>query len=113
MLFRSLVFLKRNTFIRKVFKRPKTAYYYQRFFRDNEVRELLQSYGFEIEKIMPVDHIFSLVEFSSIFRDRNTYDGETRMAVKLGGLLEKILPWQTAGSILAIEIGRASCRERV
>jgi len=94
--------IKRSSYMRRMFNKPEKAYYYQKYFRVRELEELISRSGFVIEKIMPVDHIFSLVEFSGIFRDRNSYDRENGFAVSAGNLLEKIMPWAGAGSTLVV-----------
>jgi ubiquinone/menaquinone biosynthesis C-methylase UbiE len=97
-----LVCLKRNKLIRKIFKASEKSYYYQKYFSTSELRKVIEAAGFEIEKIIPVDQIFSLVEFSGIFRDYTTLDGENKIAVSLGEYLEKIAPWASAGSTLVV-----------
>lgn len=97
-----ILFFKRNSFIRRIFNKPAKAYYYQKYFTVKELNEALSKNGFSVDRIMPVDHIFSLVEFSGIFRNKNSYDGENGLAVFFGGIIERILPWAGAGSILAI-----------
>lgn len=97
-----LVNIKRSTFIRRVFGKPQKTYYYQKYFGVRELEKVIAENGFSIERTSPVDHIFSLVEFSGIFRNRNSYDGENKLAVFLGGVLKNILPWQSAGSILIV-----------
>jgi ubiquinone/menaquinone biosynthesis C-methylase UbiE len=97
-----IINLKRNPFVRKLFKKPEKVYYYQKYFKLNELKEIISRNGFIVEKIIPVDHIFSLVEFSVIFRNRKVYDGENALAVIGGALLEKLMPWSGAGSILVV-----------
>jgi len=94
--------IKRNPFIRGILNKPPRAYYYQKFFRVRELEEAISRSGFFIEKIIPVDQIFSLVEFSSLFRDKDSLDGENRFAVFAGNILEKILPWASAGSTFVV-----------
>jgi hypothetical protein len=67
-----------------------------------DLEDAISKSGFVIEKVIPVDHIFSLVEFCSIFRNKDSYDGENKLAVFTGNLLEKVLRWASAGSILVV-----------
>lgn len=97
-----LDYIKNNVLIRKLFNKPPRVCYYQKYFMVNELEEVISKSGFLIEEIMPVDHIFSLVEFCSIFRDKDSYDGENKLAVFTGSLLEKVLGWSSAGSILVV-----------
>jgi len=97
-----LDYLKHNSFIRNIFNKPPRVCYYQRYFKVKELEDAISKSGFIIEKVIPVDHIFSLVEFCSIFRNKDSYDGENKLAVFTGNLLEKILRWTSAGSILVI-----------
>jgi len=97
-----LDYIKNNVFIRKIFNKPPRVRYYQKYFRVNELEEVISKSGFLVERIIPVDHIFSLVEFCSIFRDKDSYDGESKLAVFAGNFLEKFLRWAGAGSILVV-----------
>lgn len=97
-----IINIKRNALIRKLFNKYQKTYYYQKYFNVDDLKRVISKHGFIIEKLVPVDHIFSLVEFSSIFRDKRIYDGENNLAVAGGLLLEKNMPWLGAGSILII-----------
>ena len=94
--------LKKNRIARKLFGKEEKAFYYEKFFKIKEISDLLEDGGFEIDKVVPIDHIFSFVSFSGIFRDKNTYDGENELAVKVSDFLSKIFPWQTAASSLIV-----------
>ncbi|MBI4707957.1 MAG: class I SAM-dependent methyltransferase [Candidatus Omnitrophica bacterium] len=95
-------FLKSNKLLRGLFGKKEKMIYYQRYFKAKELEDEMKKANFVIDKTIPVDHIFSLVEFSSIFRDRHTYDGENKLAVYLGNFLEKFFPWMSAGSLLFV-----------
>jgi ubiquinone/menaquinone biosynthesis C-methylase UbiE len=97
-----IVWLKRIRLLRKIFRKENKVYYYQRYFSPKELRSKLLATGYKILLYKPVDHIFSLVEFSGIFRDKNTFDGENRLAVRLGNMLEKFFPHMCAGSNIFI-----------
>lgn len=94
--------IKRNPFVRKLFKKGEKVYYYQKYFGVRELRDAISRSGFVIEETVPVDQIFSLVEFSGMFRDRNSLDGENELAVLWGNVLERMLPWAGAGSTLVV-----------
>lgn len=97
-----IVWLKRSEVVRRIFSKEKKVYYYQRYFSQKGLRSKLLKTGYKILLYKPVDHIFSLVEFSGIFRDKNTFDGENELAVRLGNMLEKFFPHMCAGSNLFI-----------
>ncbi len=97
-----LEYIKNSVLMRKIFNKPPKACYYQKYFRVDELKEVISKSGFSVEKIIPVDHIFSLVEFCSIFRDKSSYDGENRLAVIIGSFVEKTVRWAGAGSILVV-----------
>ena len=94
--------LKRNQALRRIFNKPEKTYYYQRYFSRDEISHLIKDAGFEIEALQPIDHVFSLVSFSGIFRDKNTYDGENQLAHAVADCLKKIMPWQSADSTLIV-----------
>lgn len=89
----------RNEFIRKLCNKPPKTFYYQRYFDIRELMEYVSESGFIVEQIIPHGHIFSLVQFSDIFRKKKSYDGENSIAVFLGNIIEKVFPWLTADSI--------------
>lgn len=97
-----IVRIKRSYFLRKVFHKEKKAYYYQRYFMPKKLRAKFISVGYEVIFQRGIDHTFSLVEFSGLFRDKNTFDGENGLAVRLGNILEKIFPHMCAGSNLFV-----------
>jgi ubiquinone/menaquinone biosynthesis C-methylase UbiE len=93
---------QRNSFFRKLFKKSEKAYYYEKYFKVRELKDAISKQGFIIEKTMPADHIFTLLEFSNIFRNSKIYDGENALAVRCAKFLENRLPWRGAGSILIV-----------
>ncbi|MDD5194087.1 MAG: class I SAM-dependent methyltransferase [Candidatus Omnitrophica bacterium] len=97
-----LVAIKRSAVLRRIFFKKNKAYYYQRYFTRKELTDKFNSLGFRIVSYKPIDHIFSLVEFSGIFRDKKTYDGENALAVKIGNFLERAFPLLCAGSNLFV-----------
>ncbi len=94
--------LKRSSLLRRIFSKEKRIYYYQKYFEPKRLMAKFRDAGYEVMLHKPVDHTFSLVEFSGIFRDKKTYDGENAFAVKLGGVLEKFFPHMCAGSNLFV-----------
>lgn len=94
--------LKRNRVVRRMFGKEEKTFYYEKYFRVSEIRKLLEDSGFNVERQFPADHIFSFVQFSSIFRDRSTYDGENALAVKCADFFSRIFPRLTAGSTVII-----------
>ena len=90
--------IKRNSPLRRLLKKEERNYYYEQYFKIKEIEDLLVEGGFIIDNVRPIDHIFSYVSFSGIFRKKDTIDGENELAVKFADFFEKIFPWQTAGS---------------
>ncbi|MDP3791518.1 MAG: class I SAM-dependent methyltransferase [Candidatus Omnitrophota bacterium] len=97
-----IVWLKRSPFLRSIFSKEKKVYYYQKYFAPKKLMAKFNEAGYRVVLHKPIDHTFSLVEFSSFFRDKNTYDGESKLAVKWGNILEKFFPYICAGSNLFI-----------
>ncbi|MEW6407132.1 MAG: methyltransferase domain-containing protein [Patescibacteria group bacterium] len=94
--------VKQIKILRKIFRKKQKIFYYERYFKINEIKHLLEKSNFDVMRIFPFDHIFSFVSFSSVFRKKGTYDGENNLAIKFADFFSKILPWQTAGSIILI-----------
>jgi len=94
--------LKRNNVLRKIFRRRQKTYYWQQHFRIKDISRALADNGFRIIETKPIDHEHALMAFCSIFRDKNTYDGATRLAVYLSSILEKYMPWSTAAEMIIV-----------
>ena len=94
--------LKRSSFLRKIFSKEKKIYYYQKYFAPQRLMAKFRDAGYEVLLYKPVDHTFSLVEFSGLFRDKDTFDGENDLAVRLSSVLEKFFPYVCAGSNLFV-----------
>jgi hypothetical protein len=94
--------MKKSAFLRKIFRKEKKVYYYQRYFVPSQLVSKFREAGYKVVAQKSVDHTFSLLEFSSIFRDKRTFDGENSMAVRLSNILEKYFPRACAGSNLFI-----------
>jgi SAM-dependent methyltransferase len=94
--------LQKNSKIRKILGKPEKTFYYECYFGIKQITNLLEAGGFYVETAIPIDHIFSLVSFSRVFRDRKTYDGENELAIKCADFLSRIMPWQSAGSSLLV-----------
>ena len=94
--------IQKNKMIRRLLRKPEKIFYYERYFKKKVIHKLLEENGFIVEKILPVDHIFTFVSFSKFFRNKNTYDGENQLAIKVADFFKKIMPWQTAGSSLIV-----------
>ncbi len=97
-----ITWLKRSDLLRKVLGKEKKVYYYQRYFAPGRLEAKLRSMGYKVIAQRGVDHTFSLVEFSDVFRDKNTFDGENKLAVRLGSILERLFPRMSAGSNMFI-----------
>ncbi len=94
--------IKRNGFIRKILGKPAKNYYWEQYFKVRELTDELESAGFKILEIIPVDHEHALMDFMGIFREKNSYDAASRLGTCLGSILEKIAPWITAGENIFI-----------
>lgn len=95
-------YLKNNDILRRIFRKNKKLLYYQRYFRVKEICDFIENAGFKLEKVLPIDHIFSLVSFSGLFRNKNSYDGENLLAVYTANILKRFLPWGSADSTLIV-----------
>jgi SAM-dependent methyltransferase len=97
-----LVLLKRSAKLRKIFRKPPRAYYWEQYFKVSELNNLLDNSGFDVLKINPVDHEHSLLSFSPLFRDKNSFDGANRLGVILGEICSRVFPWITASGMIFI-----------
>lgn len=97
-----LLWFKNNNMLRKIFGKEEKVHYYEKYFKAREICDILRENRFMVKSVEPVDHIFSLVQFSGIFREKGTYDGENALAVKCADIVKRIMPWLTAGSMLII-----------
>ncbi len=95
-------FVKSSKFLRKLFNKPSDHHYWEQYFNKEALKKILENEGFEVREIHPMDHSHSLVSFSSIFRDKNSYDEANALGLRLGRWCEKYLPWSTAAQMTYI-----------
>ncbi len=97
-----LYVLKRNPFLRRLFKKSAEGHYWEQYFKKHELEELLGQEGFEVIEIHPLDHTASVLSFSNFLRDKTKYDDVNSRGLAFGRWCEKWLPWSTAAQILFI-----------
>lgn len=97
-----LELIKRNRWLRKLLKRPEKAYYWQKYFKAEELKAILRNQGFEVIEVVPMDCEHSVITFSSFFRDKESYDGANKLGLAVANFCEKCLPWQTAANMVLI-----------
>ena len=95
-------FLNRAKWLRRIFKKPPTDYYWEQYFKISELAGAVKRNNLEIIKIFPVDHAHALLAAFSIFRDKSAYDGVNGLGIALARFLEKYMPWSTAAAIIMI-----------
>jgi SAM-dependent methyltransferase len=99
-------FLKRNEFLRKVFKKPLDTKYWEQYFRKDELCSVLGREGFDVHEVHPLDHSAAVLSFSDHFRDKTTYDDTNQLGLKIGRWCEKYFPWSTAAQLVFVAYKR-------
>lgn len=94
--------LKASAWIRRFFGKPVEHHYWEQYFKKKKLVKYLEQGGFKVREIHPLDHSHTLVSFSRLFRDRTQYDEANAWALRLAGLFEKYLPWQTASQMTLV-----------
>ena len=102
-------YLKSRLWLRRLFGKEEDNHYWEQYFKKRDLVNYLEEAGFEVREIHPMDHSHTLVSFSSIFRDKNTYDEANPLALKIAGFLEKRFPWSTASHMILICYKKHSC----
>jgi SAM-dependent methyltransferase len=97
-----LELLKRSKFLRRIFKREEKKYYWQCYFKPKGLRNILEKYGFNVVEIVPMDHEHSIISFSDIFRDKNSYDAANSKGLAFSRFCERHLGWLTAANMVLI-----------
>lgn len=97
-----LRWLKRNTLIRRLLKKPMDTHYWEQYFKKGELTTVLEKEGFEVREIYPLDHSAAVLSFSQCFRDKATFDEASSLGLRIGHWCEKYLPWITAAQILFV-----------
>ena len=98
--------LRRNRLIRKLAGKPQLEPsdqhdLYMKLHTRQEMREILKAVGFRIMVEEPVSHSFSLFILCECFQKDHL--GQTNsLADRLGELLKKIAPWETANHLLFV-----------
>ncbi len=94
--------MKRSAFLRRLFGKPMDTHYWEQYFKRSELVPLLEKEGFDIREVRPMDHSHAFVSFSNFFRDKDTFDEASPLALKLGAWAEKNMPWALACQLLII-----------
>jgi SAM-dependent methyltransferase len=94
--------LKRNSLLRKWFKKSADTHYWEQYFKRSELVPLLEKEGFDVREVHAMDHSHAFVSFSNFFRDKNTFDEASPLALRLGEWSKKNLPWLMACQLLII-----------
>jgi len=97
-----VTFLKDNRAVRAVFGKGPKESYWEQYFSVAELSAVLENNGFSVIDVMPVDHEHGLMSFCSIFRDRRSYDGASKIGIALAGVCERFMPWSTAPEMIFI-----------
>lgn len=94
--------LKRSQTMRRLFKKPADTHYWEQYFNRKELGALLEKEGFAVREVHALDHSHAFVSFSNFFRDKNTFDEASPLALKLGTWAEKYMKWPLACQLLII-----------
>ena len=88
--------LKRSALLRQLFNKPPDTHYWEQYFHRAELKKMLEEEGFQVREIHALDHSASWITLSDYFRDKNTFDEASPLALKLARWCEKRLKWSTA-----------------
>lgn len=94
--------MKRNKLLRAAFKKREPQHYWQQYFGIAELSDAFRKNGFEVVRIVPIDHDYALAKFCSCFRERDTFGATSSPALSIGSLCRRYLPWSTADSMILI-----------
>ncbi|MFA5008040.1 MAG: class I SAM-dependent methyltransferase [Candidatus Omnitrophota bacterium] len=97
-----LELLKRNQFLRKLFRREEKNYYWQQYFKAGKLKQIIEKEGFRVFEIVPMDQEHSIISFSGIFRDKKSYDGANKAGLALSRFCERHFPWLSAANMVLI-----------
>ncbi|MDD5226950.1 MAG: methyltransferase domain-containing protein [Candidatus Omnitrophica bacterium] len=97
-----LRWLKRNSILRRLFRKPMDTHYWEQYFHKNELKSMLEQEGFHVKEIHPLDHAASLLSLGNFFRNKNKFDDVNSKGLAFGRWCERKFPWATAAQILLI-----------
>lgn len=95
-------YLKSRPLLRKIFHKSGDNHYWEQYFEKKELVKILESEGFDVREIHPLDHTHALVSFFGCLRDKTKYDEANTLGLKLGAFCEKYLPWATAAQMTLV-----------
>ena len=98
--------LKRSKPIRKLLGKDQKEYYWQCYFKANQLQKILEEYNFMIEELVPMDHEHSVISFLRFFRKKDSYDAANSAGLAFSRFCEKYLRWFTAANMVFV------CRKR-
>lgn len=94
---------KRNSLVRRLLGKPQKIYYWEQYMKPKKFSGMLEDNGFKMLTVIPIDHTHNLCTFcGALFRDKGTYDEANSFGIRVGAVLEKILPWSTAAEAIFI-----------
>ena len=82
--------------------KEEKVYYWQQYFKAGQLKSLLEDAGFSVVEIRAMDHAHSIISFSKLFRDKNTYDGVNPTGLAFSRFCEKYLKWATAANMILV-----------
>lgn len=94
--------IKSNVYLRKLFHKPLDTHYWEQYFKPRQLRNYLESNGFEVIDEYAIDHSAALMSFSSVFRDKSTFDELNQFGLAISRWLEVWLPNLTAAQTLMV-----------
>lgn len=98
-----LTFITKHKTIRKMFgKPPADDHYWEQRFNTTELASVLEKNGFKVEKILPVDQEHGLIAFSSVFRDKKSYDGPNGLCLAATKWCKRFIPWLSAPGVVFV-----------
>lgn len=97
-----LTMIKRSRLLRTALKKKAQRHYWQQYFGIAELSDVFKKNGFEIIRIVPIDHDYALAKLCNYFRDSHTYDATSNLALSIGNICQGHMPWVTADSMIFI-----------
>ncbi len=94
--------LKGLAFLRRLFGKRLEHHYWEQYFAKDELESILESEGFEVKEIHPLDHSHALCSSFGFLRDRSAYDEATELGLRVGRWCRRHLPWMTAAQMTFI-----------
>jgi len=85
-----------------VLRRNNPSHYWEQYFNVEELKKRMEHHGLMVKQIYPIDHDRSLLAFGNFFRDKQSFDEMSPLAIRISERLKKMFPFLTCSAVMYV-----------